>query len=514
MLGKKKFEPKLMYTVSLEDLVPEDNFYRKLNRLLDLGFVYQRCKNLYGKTGKPSVDSVVFIKLNLFGYFENIEGDRELIRKASDSLSARYYLGYDIDEELPWHSTISRTRALIKEELYEEIFNEVLKKCVEAGLVSGDHQSIDSTLVKANASLESLEKKRPELRLTEYIKKTIDENKTDDKAENQSDEKTTKEKDDDEIVKPKTEIKEMKNLAEGKKTKRSNKYYISKTDPDSRIAKKPGKKTDLYYTTHYSVDSKNKVITDVVTTHSDITDSDTMMEVVDRATERLENCGLKIHSVAADKRYCSGENLRDLEQRGIFPYIPIQKHPNTTGGISKEEFKYDKEKDEYICPNNKTLRYRYTTKRRAKTYSCSLKDCKDCPIKVSCSPGKKARKVQHSIYLDEYDRLEKRLRTPLGKRAMILRKTGPEPLFGEAKLYHGLNKFMTKGKDKAQKNSFMIATVQNLKRLIKSINHKKIKVKSVSILDNIISGFSYNIYKLNYYISSCLNEFIKIGLVV
>ena len=485
MLGRKKFEPKLMYAVSLEDLIPEDNFYKKINGLLDLRFIYKECKAIYGKTGNPSIDPVVFIKINLFGYFENIIGDRELIRKASDSLSARYYLGYDIDEELPWHSTISRTRALMKEELYEKIFNEVLKMCVEAGLVSGDHQSVDSTLVKANASLESLEKKRPALRLTEYIKKTIDENKTE-------------EKDDNEIGKPKAEIKGVKNPAGGKKTKRSNKYYTSKTDPDSRIAKKPGKKTDLYYTTHYSVDSKSKVITDVLTTHSDIADSDTMMEVVERAAERLENCGLEIQSVAADKKYRSGENLRELEQRGIVPYVPTQEHPNTTGGISKEKFRYDKEKDEYVCPNNKILRYRYITKRRAKTYSCNLLDCKNCPIKVSCSPGKKSRKVQHSIYLDEYERLEKRLRTPLGKRAMILRKTGPEPLFGEAKLYHGLKKFMTKGKDKAQKNSFMIATIQNLKRLIKCINHKKIKAGSTSYLENII-------YSLKYHFAFCLN---------
>ncbi|MCX6150357.1 MAG: transposase, partial [Ignavibacteriales bacterium] len=166
--------------------------------------------------------------------------------------------------------------------------------------------------------------------------------------------------------------------------------------------------------------------------------------------------------------------------------------------ISKEKFRYDKEKDEYVCPNNKILRYRYTTKRKSKTYSCSFEECKNCQIKESCTRGKKSRKVQHSIYLDEYERLEKRLRTRLGKRAMMLRKTGPEPLFGEGKLYHGLKKFTTKGKDKAQKNSFMIATVQNLKRLIKSINHKKIKAVSDSFLKNIID-------LLKYYFALCLN---------
>ena len=112
----------------------------------------------------------------MFGYFENILSDRELVRRASDSLGVRLYLGYDLDEELPWHSTISRTRQLYKEEIFEKLFDKVLEKCSEAGLVSGEHQSIDSTLVRANASLSSLEKRINVIELKEYIKKTNKEN--------------------------------------------------------------------------------------------------------------------------------------------------------------------------------------------------------------------------------------------------------------------------------------------------------------------------------------------------
>ena len=101
MLGKKKYEPKLFNYVSIEELVPKDNFYRKVNELLDLRFLYQECKKYYGKTGKPSIDPVVFFKFNLYGYFENIIEDRELVRQVSDSLSARLFLGYDLDEQIP-----------------------------------------------------------------------------------------------------------------------------------------------------------------------------------------------------------------------------------------------------------------------------------------------------------------------------------------------------------------------------------------------------------------------------
>ncbi|MDI6779439.1 MAG: transposase, partial [Bacteroidota bacterium] len=86
-----------------------------------------------------------------------------------------------------------------------------------------------------------------------------------------------------------------------------------------------------------------------------------------------------------------------------------------------------------------------------------------------CSPGNKARRVQHTVYLEQYERLEELLKTPFARRASILRKTGPELLFAEAKGNHGLEKYMTRGRPKAQKTSYLIATIQNLKRLMKHI---------------------------------------------
>lgn len=176
MMGVKHLEPKILYSVSIYDLVPADNFYRRLSEFLDLRFIYQECKSVYGKTGNPSIDPVVFFRLALFGYFENIISDRELMRRASDSLGVRLYLGYDFDEELPWHSTISRTRSKIPEKIFEKLFDKILRMCIDKGLVGGEHQSIDSTLVKANASLESIERKAPQLELSKYIEETRKEN--------------------------------------------------------------------------------------------------------------------------------------------------------------------------------------------------------------------------------------------------------------------------------------------------------------------------------------------------
>lgn len=479
MLGKKKIEPKLLYTVTLEDLVPEDEFYRQVDKILDLNFVYKECAEIYGKTGNPSLDPVVFFKLVLYGYFEDINKDRELIRKASDSLAARLFIGYDIDEELPWHSTISRTRKLLPGKVFEEVFKQILRKCSEAGLVEGSHQTVDSTLVKSNASMESLERKSPKIELMEYIKNTVDENEprkeeeSSDKAESESagvkDEEEEKYYSEDE-----EQLSLIINENRPKRKKCSNDDYVSRTDPDSKIARKPRKLTDLYFSTHYSTDSANSIITDVLSTTADKGDDDLLVEIANRILCNLEELGLSLNSIGTDKNYCSGENLRELEKLSIIPYLPSQRHPNTKGGIDRDEFEYNKKENHYCCPMGKTLSYRYTTKRGAYVYAASNKDCKGCSLKPKCSPGKNARKVQHSKYREEYERLSKRLKTPFGKRVQKLRKIGVERLFAEAKENHGMKKYMTRGLSKAMKNSLMIASVQNLKRLIRSEKQKSI----------------------------------------
>jgi transposase len=453
MIGNKRLEGKILYCVSLEDLVPEDNFYRQIDRFLDLRFLYKECKGLYGTTGKPSIDPVVFFKLLLFGYFENIISDRELVRRASDSLGVRLYLGYDIDEELPWHSTISRTRKLYKEEIFEKLFDKVLEKCISAGIVSGEHQSIDSTLVRANASLSSLEKKIDIVELKEYINRTSKENSVEEKSE-----------------KKKSDDGEGKG---GSKSQTRNQEYVSKTDPDSRMARKGDKPTNMYYSTHYGVDSKRKVITDVLTTHADMGDSTSLMTVVNRLKTRLSINQKEVKQVSADKGYYSGKNLKKLEDEGIIPYIPKQRNVNTNGGIDKEEFKYDAQSDTYQCPEQKQLGYSHTRKEKeSRVYKTKFGECTQCPIKERCTTSK-SRSINRSIYHDEIERLDQRMKSREGKNAMRLRKTGPEPLFGEAKANHGLSKFMNRGISNAQKTSYVIATVQNLKRLMKVIAKKR-----------------------------------------
>ena len=477
MLGKKKFEPKLIYNLTIDDLVPQDDFYRNLDKILDLRFVYQECKSLYGKTGNPSIDPIVFFKINLFGFFENITSDREIVRAASDRISVRYFLGYDIDEKLPWHSTISRTRTLVKEETFELIFNKILEKCNQSGLIDGKHQSIDSTLVRANASMGSIERKVLKLSIKEFIDKSYKENIEELKEED--------DRNDDNKPEGELKLEKIDNKKGKSNQKDRNKKYYSRTDPDSRITSKPGKPTGLYYSTHYSADSKNRIITDVLTTYADRRDSKVLFEVYERAEKRLKQLGLTIEEVSADKGYSSGENLRKFDNLKIKAFIPTQRIKNPKI-IAHKKFIYNEEEDLFICPNNKRLEY-YTYEKtyQRHRYRTKEEDCLECPLKKECCPNAKRRSISRTIYYQEYERLKERLKTPRARQAYIIRKTVSEGLFAEAKDNHTLRKFMTRGIDNAQKKSYMIASVQNLKRLMKILVRKPSKViKSHEFIGN------------------------------
>ncbi len=169
MQGKKNYQEKLFAHFQLSDRIPKNNFYRRLKEVLDLNFLYLLTKSYYGESGQKSIDPVVFFKLCLVGYLENIISDRNLIQHSSMRLDILYFLGYDIDEELPWHSTISRTRQLYPESVFEEVFTKILTMCIEKGMVSGHTQTIDSAPVKANASMDSLELKVPKEDLEAHL---------------------------------------------------------------------------------------------------------------------------------------------------------------------------------------------------------------------------------------------------------------------------------------------------------------------------------------------------------
>lgn len=152
MMGVKErhFQP-LPEDISLEDLVPEDNFYRRLQERLDLSFVRELVEDLYAASGRPSIDPEVFFRLQMIMFYEGIRSERELMRVVSDRLSARWYVGYDLFEALPDHSSLTRIRDRYGLSVFRQFFERVVELCIEAGLVWGEELYFDATKVDADA---------------------------------------------------------------------------------------------------------------------------------------------------------------------------------------------------------------------------------------------------------------------------------------------------------------------------------------------------------------------------
>ncbi|MBF9239808.1 transposase [Hymenobacter sp. BT683] len=161
MQGKKPFLDKEVVRFRLSERVPPHNLYRRLAELVNWDFLYAETQALYSRTGQPSLDPVVFFKLVLVGRLENLVSDRRLVAHCALRLDILWFLGYEVDEELPWHSTVSRTRQLFLAAVFERLFDHVFAQCVARGLVAGDRQAVDSAPVKANASLETVREKQP-----------------------------------------------------------------------------------------------------------------------------------------------------------------------------------------------------------------------------------------------------------------------------------------------------------------------------------------------------------------
>src|SRR5688572_14890987 len=156
MLGHKARDFRKHVSISLEDLVPQDNFYRQVERSLDLSFVRELAAKFYSNIGRTSIDPVVFFKLQLIAFFEGIRSERKLMETVNLNLAHRWFIGYDLNERIPDHSSLSKIRERFGLEVFQQFFEHIVELCIEAGLVWGDELYFDSTKVQANASINGM----------------------------------------------------------------------------------------------------------------------------------------------------------------------------------------------------------------------------------------------------------------------------------------------------------------------------------------------------------------------
>ncbi|GGI27081.1 IS1182 family transposase [Pedobacter mendelii] len=441
MQGKKIYQEKLFLTFQLSEHIPADNIYRRLNELIDFNFLYKSTASYYGPEGQKSIDPVVFMKLMLAGYLENLVSDRRIINALRLRLDIRYFIGYDLDEELPWHSTLSRTRQLYGEEVFTELFKNILKQCIQKGMVSGKRQAVDSVFIKANASIERMLEKEILDDLSIYNQEL---------ASNE------------ELTAAKIDSDEKQGAMLSKGSKFTNNTQYSPVDPDSRLSIKPGKVSNLNYLGQVSVDTASHVITHVQVFHADKRDSQCLPAILVRVADTLRENNLVLEEIIADTNYSSGNSLKALSAMDLTGYIP-----NTGRFIyEKKGFTYHPQGDYYECRNGKSLTFKGFSE-NDKRYMIARKNCMDCPFKDTCIGNRKYMVVKSTKDKPYYDQMHLRMQTKKAARMMKKRQSTVEPVIGTLVNYLGIKKVSSRGISQANKCLTMAAAAYNLKKLLK-----------------------------------------------
>jgi len=309
--------------VCLDELIPEDDRYRRLDRLVDWSFVRELAAPSYADdVGRPSIDPIVLVKLMVAGALEGIGSTRELLRQASMRLDLRRFLGYGLSERLPVHQTLSHahTRRFVDAALFERLFLRSLELCKQHGLVEGTHLSIDGFHAEADAALASL---RANLALV-----AVAEAEAGDDAEPSEG-----------APEPVGQLALDEGPAGGQpgggppaltlaeprsgrtpKRRSSNATSVSVTDPEAKLRGKPGQRPHLVYRGQVAVDGKQRVIVACRGEEADGFEGDAVEPLLDRARFA---CAALV-SIAADSGFAAERVWRAAERRGITAYIPPQ----------------------------------------------------------------------------------------------------------------------------------------------------------------------------------------------
>jgi transposase len=397
----KTFKPHT--EVSLEDLVPQDNFYRHVEANLDLSFVRDLVRDCYSPTmGRPSIDPVVFFKLQLIMFFEGIRSERQLMETVSLNLAHRWYIGYDLDGPVPDHSSLSKIRGRYGLQTFERFFEHIVELCIEAGLVWGRELYFDTTKVQANAALLS-NVPRFYFAAKQHLKHLFDS-----KREVQDDDVFViggpewADRDTADIATSRGFVEKYSQAGPTGKTgtwyQRTADIRTSPTDPDATPMKRfNGDRTVMGYHDHYVVDGgKARIILAALVTPASIMDNTPMLDLARWVRFRWR---LKPKIAVADTKYGTVANIVGLEDDGLRAFLPTSEGGKRTRFYSPDDFHFDNERNVCICPQGHELPLRTRLWRRQMySYRADPKICNVCPMKPKCTNAKGGRSVHRSFF--------------------------------------------------------------------------------------------------------------------
>jgi hypothetical protein len=373
---------------------------------------------------------------------------------------------------------------LYGEEVFQQLFEKVFDLCVDSGMVQGNTQVVDGALLKANASKDSLEVKQVDSSIEEYLLENIRANKeprrpakinraSDDqqKMDGNKEEQQRQLEELDTRYKRQSKLYEDMPSDENKGKFLSNKTHYSPTDPDARIAVKPGKPRELYYSGQIAVDTEHHVITHAQTFLAEGKDGNYLKTIINKTAQRLQQYGMHIKETLTDAAYSSGENYMFLQQGNITAYIPLP------GGalVTSEGFVYDEKNDRYICPNNKILKGNGKIVddgkgNPVKKYFSLRSDCNKCPLRNNCISDKaKQKKIQRSYYAPLYEEMKERTQSAKGQKMRRRRSSTVEPVWGTLMNFMAAKRINARGLAAANKTLIMASACYNLKKWMKFI---------------------------------------------
>ena len=443
MMGRQTVEQsQLFYLFNLEEHIPADHLLRRLNPIVTRVLVDLREKlaPFYSDIGRPSIDPELMIRMLIVGYCYGIRFERKLCEEVKLHLGYRWFCRLQLDDKVPDHSTFSVNRhgRFRDSDILRQVFEAVVRACMDVGLVKGEGFAVDASVIEADAS--------------RYHGKAPDE------IDWSAPERQTRA-----VAEFLTALDD-----EGANADRKPAKVISPVDPCSAWTAKANKRVQFGYGLKYLIDIKYAVIVDVEATPARTYDEVAATKTMIKRTE--ERLGLKPERLAADTAYGTGKFLDWVIGTGITPHIPVWDMSKREEGIlSRADFTFDRQRDLYICPQGKFLRTTGTVHDgRTILYRASTRDCGPCPLKPKCTPNVTFRKIPRDVHEDARDATRALMGTPEFAKSRNERKK-VEMRFAHLKTHHGFERMRLRGLSGARDEFHLAAIVQNLKTLANHI---------------------------------------------
>jgi transposase len=459
MMGQHEgFQPKLFYhQINLDRRVPPNHALRKIQEKIDFDFVYGEVKDTYGDNGNVSIPPPVILKMMLLLVLYNVRSERELVETIPMRLDWLWFLGYDIDSEVPDHSVLSKARARWGVEAFRGFFERVVWQCVEAGLVDGRKIFVDSSLVDADASNNSvIDTRSLKVQLQEGYKKL--EARLEEKSES-------------------TDC--------SRRYVKENSRYISTTDPDASIVNRG--KPKLFYQVHRAVDERSEVITAIETTTGDVNEAHEMIPLLE---SHHFNTRIKADTVVADSKYGTIENFLACHDQGVEAHMPdlreiSLKRTEKQNIFGEERFEYNRESDTYRCPAGHRLKPRSLhMSRQSRDYAAPKKICAACDLREQCTRNKSGRTMKRHLRQEDLDRMREASRSAKAKRDIKMRQHLMERSYARGTRF-GYDRARWRGLWRVQIQEYLISAVQNIEVLLRYGSYLK---RSPSVMMEQIKG--------------------------